>query len=223
MKILILSDIHSKTDRIYEYLDENSFDNIIITGDVTEFGPEELFVEILDKLSTYAPVYAIKGNCDPTNADELIEKSSATNVDGKCVNLDKIQLVRFGGSNPTPFDTPNEFSEEIIYDSLNKFNEQLSDKNKYTILMTHAPAYDTKTDTIESGAHVGSTSVHKIIEQTQPTLNLCGHVHESKAIDKLENTTLVNPGNAAENHAAILTITDDDIKNKNVNIQLITL
>lgn len=223
MKILVLTDIHSETSAIYEYLDENSFDTILLTGDVTEFGPEDLFVEILNKLSDYAQVYVIPGNCDPKNAVELIEKSQATNVHDKAVMLDNIQLVGFGGSNPTPFDTPNEFSEEIIYDTLNKYNDQLSDKNTYTILMTHAPAYNTKTDKIESGVHVGSTSVRKIIEQTQPTLNLCGHVHESKAIDTLKNTTLLNPGNAAENNAAILTITEDDIENKNVNIQLITL
>lgn len=74
MKILMITDIHSNPDKIYSYLDNNSVDEIIITGDVTEFGPEKLFVDTLNKFSEYANVHALFGNCDPKNSNELIDE-----------------------------------------------------------------------------------------------------------------------------------------------------
>ena len=222
MKILMITDIHSKPEKIYAYLDENSVDEIIITGDVTEFGPETLFVDTLNKFSEYANVHALFGNCDPKNSSELLEKSNATNIHDNTSNIGDIQLVGFGGSNPTPFDTPNEYSDESLYENLSKYSDVLS-SDSFTILVTHAPPLDTNADKIESGAHVGSSGVRKINEETQPTLNVCGHVHESIGKDTIGQTTVVNPGDASTGHACIIDLSEDDIKNKNVNVELIVL
>ena len=222
MKILMITDIHSNPDKIYAYLDENSVDEIIITGDVTEFGPETLFVDTLNKFSEYANVHALYGNCDPANSSELIDKSNAINIHDNTSNIGDIKLVGFGGSNPTPFDTTNEYSDECLYESLNKYADILS-SDSFTILVTHAPPLDTNADTIESGAHVGSSGVRKIIEETQPTLNVCGHVHESIGQDKIGNTIVVNPGDANTGHACLIELMNEDIENKNVNIELIDI
>lgn len=222
MKILMITDIHSNPDKIYTYLDENAVDEIIITGDVTEFGPDTLFVDTLNKFSEYANVHALFGNCDPLNSSDLIEESNAKNIHDNTSNIGDIKLVGFGGSNPTPFDTPNEFSDEILYESLNKYSDILS-SDSFTILVTHAPPLDTNADKIESGAHVGSIGVRKIIEETQPTLNLCGHVHESVGKDKIGETIVINPGDASTGHACIIELNDDDIKNQKVNTELIVI
>ncbi len=222
MKILMITDIHSNPNKIYSYLDENSVDEIIITGDVTEFGPETLFVDTLNKFSEYANVHALFGNCDPKNSNELIEKSNATNIHDNISNIKDIKIVGFGGSNPTPFDTPNEFSDEILYEELNKYADELT-SDSFTILVTHAPPLDTNADKIESGAHVGSSGVRKIIEETQPTLNLCGHVHESIGQDKIGETIVINPGDASTGHACIIELTEEDIKNRKVNPKLIVI
>ena len=217
MKILAISDIHSAPEKVYSYLDGNVVDYIIVIGDVTEFGPEDLFIDTLNKFSEYAPVYAIFGNCDPENADSLIDKSEAINIHNRCIKLEDITLVGYGGSNVTPFDTPNEYSEECVYENLSKFSDDLKDDN-FTILITHAPAYGTGADVIPSGDHVGSKSIRKIIEQTQPTLNLSGHIHEAIAEDKIGETIVLNPGDVASDNAAMIELKDDDIKNKKVNI-----
>lgn len=222
MKILIITDIHSAPDKIFSYLDENPVDQIIITGDVTEFGPEDYFIETLNKFSEYAQVHALQGNCDPKNANELLDKSNIINIHDNTSNIGDIQVVGFGGSNPTPFDTPNEFSDEILCNELSKYKDVLG-SDSYTILVTHAPPLNTNADKIESGAHVGSEGIRKIIEETQPTLNVCGHVHESIGQDKIGDTVVVNPGDAANGHACLLELTDEDIKNKNVNIKIFTI
>lgn len=222
MKILVITDIHGSPDRIFNYLNTNSVDYIIITGDVTDFGPEDYFVETLNKFSEYAMVYAVQGNCDPENAPELLDESNIVNIHDNTSNIEDIVVVGFGGSNITPFDTPNEFSEEILYEKLSKYNSELS-SDSFTILVTHAPPYDTLADKIESGDHVGSKSVRKIIEETQPTLNVCGHVHESIGQGTVGKTTVVNPGDAAGGHACLVELSSDDIKNKKVNLKIFTV
>lgn len=222
MKILVITDIHGSPDKIFNYLNTNSVDYIIITGDVTDFGPEDYFVETLNKFNEYAKVYALQGNCDPKNAPELLDKSNIVNIHDNTSNIEDITVVGFGGSNFTPFDTPNEFSEEILYEQLSKYNEELS-SDLFTILVTHAPPYDTEADKIASGDHVGSKSIRKIIEETQPTLNVCGHVHESIGQDTVGETTIVNPGDAASGHACIIELSSDDIKNKKVNLKTFTI
>ena len=223
MKFLVITDIHSNPDKIYSYLDENPVDEIIITGDVTEFGPEELFIDTLNKFSKYANVHALHGNCDPKNAAQLLDESDITSIHDNTSKIGDISLVGFGGSNPTPFDTPNEFTDEQLYENLSKYSDTLSE-DSFTILVTHAPPLDTNADKIESGAHVGSCAVRKIIEETQPTLNVCGHVHESIGKDKIGNTTIINPGDASSGHACIIELSQEDIDKREVNnIELITL
>jgi Icc-related predicted phosphoesterase len=222
MKILMITDIHSNPDNIYNYLDDNNVDEIIITGDVTEFGPDSLFVDTLNKFSEYARVHALFGNCDPKNSSDLLDKSNAINIHDNISNIGEIQLVGFGGSNPTPFDTPNEYADEILYEKLSNYKDVLS-SDSFTILVTHAPPLDTNADKIESGAHVGSEGIRKVIEETQPTLNVCGHVHESVGQDTIGNTVIVNPGDANSGHACLIELSDEDIENKNVTIELIKI
>ena len=213
MKFLVITDIHSNPDKIYAYLDENPVDEIIITGDVTEFGPEELFVDTLNKFSQYANVHALHGNCDPKNASQLLDEADVTSIHDNISNIGDIRLVGFGGSNPTPFDTPNEYSDEELYDNLNKYSDTLK-KDDFTILVTHAPPLDTNADRIPAGEHVGSCAVRKIIEETQPTLNVCGHIHESVGKDTIGDTVVINPGDASSGHACIIELTQEDIDNK---------
>ncbi|MDD3985689.1 MAG: metallophosphoesterase, partial [Methanobacterium sp.] len=64
--------------------------------------------------------------------------------------------------------------------------------------------------------------LRKIIEEFQPSINLCGHIHESRAIDKIGKTNIINPGMLKERYACIINIngSDDNIK---INSELITL
>ena len=216
MKLFVVTDIHSNPDKVYAYLDENPVDEIIVTGDVTDFGPEELFVDTLNRLSDYASVHALFGNCDPENSSQLLDESRAVSVHDNVSNIDEIRVVGFGGSNETPFDTTNEFDEELLYEELIKYGDVLS-SDSFTILVTHTPPYQTDADKIEAGMHVGSKGVRRVVEETQPTLNLCGHVHEAIACDRLGDTVIVNPGDASSGHACLITITPEDIENKTIS------
>lgn len=206
MKILAVGDLHGDYKNIIDYLKENKVDLIIITGDITHFGPAELGEEILNEISRFdVPVLAIPGNCDPINIYGKIENSQAVNIHGRSVVIKDMGICGFGGSNPTPFDTPLEFEEVQIYDEARKVFEGISHQN-IALFVTHAPPYDTKTDLLPSGEHVGSKSLRKVIEEFQPALNVCGHIHESRGMDEIGKTRVVNPGQIEDGYGCLIHI-----------------
>jgi uncharacterized protein len=215
MKIIAFSDIHGKYNKIIDYIKNNHVDLIILTGDITHFGPTELAEEILNEIGSFdIPVMAIPGNCDPINLYGNIDNSKAINIHGRSVTIKNIGICGFGGSNPTPFKTPLEFEEVEIYTEAKKAMEEIKD-NKITIFVTHAPPFESKTDILPSGDHVGSVALKKIIEEFQPTINVCGHIHESKAMDEIGKTKVINPGMVSDGYACIINIDDsneDDVK-----------
>lgn len=222
MKILAVGDIHGKYIKIIQYIKENPVDLIIISGDITHFGPPELGEEILNEISSFnIPVLAIPGNCDPINLYGNIDNSKAINIHGRSVTIKDIGICGFGGSNPTPFNTPLEFEEVEIYDQAKTALETIKD-HKVTLFVTHAPPHGTKTDVLPSGDHVGSEGLRKLIEEFQPSLNICGHIHEAKAIDEVGDTKVVNPGMLSEGNACIINIDDSD-ENLEVKPEIIEL
>ncbi len=198
-------------------------DLIILTGDITNFGPCELAVEILNQISSFdIPVLVIPGNCDPIDLYGKIDNSNAVNIHGRSVTIKNIGICGFGGSNPTPFNTPLEFDEVEIYEEARKLMESITD-HEVTLFVTHAPPLDTKTDVLPSGNHVGSESIRKVIEEFQPSLNLCGHIHESVAMDEIGETKVINPGMLSEGHVCIIDIDDSDEENIKVTPEIIKI
>jgi Icc-related predicted phosphoesterase len=113
-------------------------------------------------------------------------------------------------TNPTPWHSPREESEDALLTRLNSLAEQL-EPDLPTIFNLHCPPYDTPLDrapqltddlrVVTDGSEpriisVGSTAVRELIEEIQPVLSLHGHIHESKAVAKLGRTTCINPGSA---------------------------
>jgi len=134
------------------------------------------------------------------------------NVEEKVIKLDEDhEMMSFGWSNPTPWKTPRECSEEELASRLEKVAGQVQEMAT-CIFNVHPPPFDStldiaaKLDTsfdppkvITSGGNpiwipVGSTAVRQLIEKTQPLLMLCGHIHETKNAAKINRTTCINPG-----------------------------
>lgn len=221
MKILAVGDVHGDYKKIIEYLKDNKVDLVIITGDITQFGPAELGEEILNEICTFnIPVLAIPGNCDPESIHSKIENSRAVNIHGRSLIIKDIGICGFGGSNPTPFNTPLEFEEIQIYAEASKAFKGISDE-KITLFVTHAPPYGTKTDLLPSGQHAGSKSIRKIIEEFQPALCVCGHIHESIGMDEIGKTRIINPGEISQGHGCLIHI-EDKLK-KSIKAEIIKL
>jgi Icc-related predicted phosphoesterase len=76
------------------------------------------------------------------------------------------------------------------------------------VMGLHAPPYDTQLDVApkidwdtltvqgQDTAHVGSSAVREIIQEVQPILSLHGHIHESRAAERIGRTLAINPGSS---------------------------
>lgn len=190
---------------------------ILIAGDITNFGPDEEAIKLLNMFEK--PIMAIPGNCDLRTILKVLDKSKATNLHNKSQRIGNITFIGLGGSNPTPFDTPFELQEDEIESDLEKMiTEAENDQDSnIVVLLTHAPPYGT-VDEIPIG-HVGSTAIEKFVGRVD--LIVCGHIHEARGVIKVGKTIVVNPGMVSEGHGAIVTITDENNGNVQINAELI--
>jgi uncharacterized protein len=151
------------------------------------------------------------GNDDLPAVGDLIKASDyVIYPDETIVQIDdNHEMPSVGNSNMTPWDCPGDLPEEELLSKLEKTTAGLS--NPQTSLFNfHCPPYDTQIDVapkldanlapvLTPGgepemAHVGSTSVRKVIEKLQPLAGLHGHIHESRGVSKVGKTQCFNPG-----------------------------
>jgi len=197
MRILVISDIHGRClERADNIADE--YDMTLIAGDITHFGG---YLEARDILSDFIRgrnVFAVYGNCDHNAVDHYL-KEEGISVHNTLREFDGCNITGFSGAPKSHFNTPGEFDDESIGQGIMGWDEGTS------IVLTHVPPYGTNLDLISSG-HIGSLSVREFIEEHQPALHVCGHVHESRGIDRLGNTIIVNPGPYFQGYYADITI-----------------
>ncbi|MEM3506914.1 MAG: metallophosphoesterase [Candidatus Bathyarchaeia archaeon] len=163
-----------------------------------------------EKLSKDVTVVMMPGNDDFQYVDEIIESSSyVKNLEGKVYDIgERWQLGGTGYSNITPWKCPRDVPEDELFNRLESLAAQVTDMNHF-VLHTHCPPYDTKLDqapqldenlkVVYKGGGtmlvpVGSTAVRKFIEKYQFPLGLHGHIHESRAVDRIGKTLVINPG-----------------------------
>jgi len=165
---------------------------------------------IPEKVPKKCKVIISPGNDDKLGIDEVIKKCPHVIFgEEEVIALDsEHEVACCGWSNPTPFDSPRECSEEELEQRLEKTIAKL--KNVATsIFCFHVPPYDSGIDEapmldstlkpiVVGGSPqmgpAGSKAVRKMIEKYQPMLGLHGHIHESKGKYKIGRTECLNPG-----------------------------
>ena len=126
-------------------------------------------------------------------------------INGRGMMLDQVGIFGVSASPMTPLHTPYEISEEEIALRAHSGWKDIQSA-RTTIFVPHAPPFNTKIDVLAGGKHVGSTAVRKFIEQHQPTVVVCGHIHEARGTDTLGTSTIVNCGPAGRGYYAIITL-----------------
>ena len=193
MRIIAFGDVHMELGDLQKIPAIDSADLVLITGDFSNYGGRPEVKSILDQvLSVNKNLLALHGNMDKKEAgDYLDELDISLHGQGRIIN--GIGIFGVGGSNVTPFNTPSEYSEEELAAFIVAGYEQVKEA-KHLVLVSHTPPFNTKTDLIGAGVHVGSTAVRSFIEDKQPAFCLTGHIHEARADDKIGRTLIVNPG-----------------------------
>lgn len=205
MRIIAFGDIHMATAQAGKIPGIREADLVLLNGDLTNYGGKKETKSVLDDIMRIIPqVLAQFGNLDSREVNDYLERLGI-NLHGQARLVQaEVCLIGVGGSNFTPFQTPSEFPEnEILHLAEKAFKqgrefislaEPLHKRKIPQILIAHAPPYDTKVDRLHNGRHVGSRSIRTVIEQYQPDLCICGHIHEAKGYDSIGKTAVYNHG-----------------------------
>lgn len=202
MRIFGLTDIHGRKTYPGKVLEKIRIaDIVLIAGDITNFGGYEEAESVINNLSSpNGQILAVHGNCDRTEAGDLITQRNM-NLHATCRTVGEVQFQGIGGGNKTPFHTPQEYSEEEIRRTLENISE--SPDIRFRVLISHSPPFGCKVDRMLLGLHVGSKAIRDYIEASQPDIVLCGHIHKARGIDQIGKTIIINPGPFPKHYVVI--------------------
>ncbi|MGI8744063.1 MAG: metallophosphoesterase family protein [Bryobacteraceae bacterium] len=189
MKLLIFSDIHGDKAAL-ERLMKQEADYYFVAGDLANWGRG--LEQLGPVMQPHAGrVYVIPGNHESEeDIARFCEQFGFHNFHGQSMRIGGHAVAALGYSNPTPFNTPGEYSERELADRLSKFAEL-----KPLVLICHCPPKSTKLDRAGEGQQFGSQSVRDFIETNQPDYFYCGHIHEAAgAAEQIGRTQGFNVG-----------------------------
>jgi Icc-related predicted phosphoesterase len=155
------------------------------------------------------PAFWMLGNDDPPGLAAAFDAAPwGEHAEGRVLDVDGLSLVSWGYSNPTPWNSYREMSEDALSARYDALFAAVPDPHR-AVFNAHVPPYDSGLDeapmldesfTVRQSAGqvkfgaVGSTAVRAAIERYQPLVSLHGHVHESAGFRRIGATLAVNPG-----------------------------
>jgi Icc-related predicted phosphoesterase len=148
--------------------------------------------------------YLSPGNDDEFHIDEILKGSSYIQYcEEKVLDVGGCEMATLAWTNPTPWNTARECSDEELGQRVEKLLAGVSNM-KDCIFNFHCPPFDSGLDAapeltknLKAGLEmipVGSRSIRKAIETHQPLLGLHGHIHESRGALSIGRTLCINPG-----------------------------
>lgn len=177
MRILFFSDIHSDL-RALQAIADTPADRYFAVGDLVNWSKGlDAAGEVLRPLG--GKLWVIPGNHESeSQIAAFCGKFGFRNLHRRSEPIGGYRIAALGYSNPTPFDTPGEYSEEELARHLEPFTGL-----KPLILVCHCPPFETPLDQAAPGKHFGSPAIRQFIETHQPEWFFCGHIHEAAGVE----------------------------------------
>jgi Icc-related predicted phosphoesterase len=189
LKILIFSDLHGDVLQLQRLMAVEA-DYYICAGDLVNFGRN--LDSMGDPMRPRADrMYVLPGNHESaTQITEFCDRFGFHDFHGGRFEVDGFHVTGLGYSNPTPFNTPGEYSEAELEERLHAF-----DGLKPMISVCHAPPHGTMLDRITNLRFAGSRAIRAFLQREQPRYFFCGHIHEAAGVgQKLGPTSAMNVG-----------------------------
>jgi uncharacterized protein len=189
-RLLAFSDLHRDLDGARDLAGRSAEVDIVIgAGDFASV--HRGLEEAIDALSAIEkPTVLVPGN---NETDEALRSAcdgweAATVLHGESSEIEGVTFFGLGAGVPvTPWDWSFDLDEESAA-------TRLADCPDGAILVVHSPPQG-HCDASSAGEHLGSTAVFEAIEQKQPPLAVCGHIHESwGAESEIGSTKVFNLG-----------------------------
>ncbi|MBC2715099.1 MAG: phosphoesterase [Desulfobacteraceae bacterium] len=187
MLIYAVADIHAdpeRIERIRAVVSVNQPDVVVVAGDIINYIQPAKTFNILNNLSV--PVLAVRGNSDPAYIEKYFNRfSNLTSLHLNRVMVQSIPFIGLSGTIPLPFRNRVRFREQ------NLMNQAYPLIDSQTVFVVHPPPWGSL-DQVMGRFHSGSQMVRDLVEQRQPRLLLCGHIHEAAGVSNIGETTVVN-------------------------------
>lgn len=190
MKILALSDIHGDKGLAKEMAvlgEKEQVDLVILAGDLVghEGGVEGLVGPFKKK---GLEVAVIPGNHEGmAEIGFLVDKYGAKNLHGYVLRKGDVGIFGCGYGDVGP----HTLSNKDTFNTLRNTHNQLRDMKK-KIMVTHVQP---DKSIIGLGVFPGNSGVRKAIEEFQPDVHICGHIHETHGIEEvIGKTRVINVG-----------------------------
>ncbi|MCH5276978.1 MAG: metallophosphoesterase [Desulfovibrionaceae bacterium] len=206
---VVLGDVHGEVGRIADIPELAGADGVILTGDLTKLGAVSAARAVIEAIQAVNPVVLAQiGNMDRPEVNEWLE-GEGINLHRKVRELaPHTALLGVGGSTFTPFGTPSEFPEARFAEWLEALAARAREY-RGLVLACHTPPWDTVCDRTGNGQHAGSRAVREFIEEHQPQVCLCGHIHEARGEQRIGRTHVLNSGAFAAGGYALLHLGDE--------------
>ncbi|RJQ17183.1 hypothetical protein C4573_03970 [Candidatus Woesearchaeota archaeon] len=186
MKILAFGDTHDDKKAFARAKEKaKQVDIAVCIGDLSVFQRDIDY--FLKELNSF-PVHVLLVHGNHEDLDSLKKQCEKYDniflIHDGFYKKDDVMFLGYGGGG---FSTTDAYFEERakVYKQLTKGR---------TVFVLHQPPYG-KVDTLYDGSHVGNKSFTRFIEEVQPVLVICGHIHETfKEKGSIGESLVVNPG-----------------------------
>jgi Icc-related predicted phosphoesterase len=181
---------------------------IIVCGDLHNRGSSAEIRSVVEALAGLGPrVLIVPGNMDPAFSISLWEEAGFISLHRRAVCLDEVGFAGMGGMalrrEPRPDDDLRFYhQDEEVYRVLGRCHEDIGGPGR-KVVVTHQPPFGVL-DTLYSGQPSGCRSLRRFLEDYQPDLLLCGHIHEARGEARLGRTVIVNVGELRNGYRAMI-------------------
>jgi Icc-related predicted phosphoesterase len=213
LRILGLADLHDRAEML-ERVSEVDADLIAFCGDLHNGSGRRAAEPVAAALACLdLPVLIVPGNMDHRDVvPEIWRDAGLIMLHRSSFRFGDFGFLGMGGMvvhNPQRLENPARYyhRDEEVFDSLAKTYQEVSG-SKRVIVLTHQPPRDTR-DAVYTGEHTGCFSLRRFLEEYQPDLLLCGHIHEDRGESQVGPTRIVNVGELRQGHAAIIELKDE--------------
>ncbi len=190
MKILALSDVHGDRTFMKEMAEKGAKENVdlvILAGDILDFDePQEGLIRPFKEKGLEVAV--LPGNHEGmADINSWVKQYDAKNIHGYTIVKGDVGIFGCGYADVLM----HQLTEEQFFETLKKAHDSLKGVKK-KLMVTHIQPSDS---ILNLGIWNGSTGVRKAIDEFQPDIHICGHIHETHGIEEvIGKTKVINVG-----------------------------